>query len=300
MFTVIKQHLPWWGKIAAKLVLSRSPISYNFWHKLGIFRHGGMDSPAYALNVFEAHASQAVLRYGSLHGMTILEMGPGDSVATAIISKCYGARAILVDVGHFAEYGDFRHYLALCEMLRKRGLNPPNISSARTLQDVLSVCDGEYLTEGLASWRRIPPNSVDFVFSQAVLEHTLKEEFLLTMQECRRVMKPGSFASHRVDLRDHLGGALNNLRFSEQIWESSLFRSSGFYTNRIRYSDMLKVFEAAGFIVEKSEVRRWDELPTPREKLTLPFSNMPKTELCIRGFDVGLRVPGSRSLEMCV
>jgi len=60
------------------------------------------------------------------------------------------------------------------------------------------------------------------------------------------------------------------------------------------------VFEAAGFIVEKSEVRRWDELPTPREKLTLPFSNMPKTELCIRGFDVGLRVPGSRSLEMCV
>ena len=37
---------------------------------------------------------------------------------------------------------------------------------------------------------------------------------------------------HRVDLNDHLGGRLNNLRFTDAIWESVLFRESGFYANR--------------------------------------------------------------------
>jgi hypothetical protein len=291
VFIKIKQRLPWWGKIAAKLVLSQSPLSYSVWQKLNLFRHGQMDDPGYASGVFEAHVERAGLK-DRLQGMKILEIGPGDSIGTAIISKCHGARAILVDVGHFAEE-DLRPYLALCELLHKGSLTPPDLSSASTLQDALEACDGEYLTEGLVSWRQIPPDSLDFVFSQAVLEHVPKEELLPTMRECRRVMKPGSIASHTIDLSDHLGEALNNLRFNEQIWESNPFRSSGFYTNRIRYSDMLRLFEAAGFIVEKTEVRCWDKLPITREKLALPFCSMPEHELCIRGFDVCLRVPDS-------
>jgi SAM-dependent methyltransferase len=289
MLTAIKQRLPWWGKIAAKIMLSRSPLPYSIWHKFALFRHGYMDSPAYAISVFDGHVLRAGLR-DRLHGKTLLEIGPGDSIATAIFSKSHGARAIVVDAGHFASE-DLQSYLALCELMRERGLKPPELSSAMTLQDVLLACDGEYLTEGLASWKQIPSNSVDFVFSQAVLEHIPVEEFLLTMKECRRVMKPGSIASHTIDLRDHLGEALNNLRFNENMWESDIFKSSGFYTNRIRYSYMMHLFEAADFIVEKTEVLRWNKLPTPREKLALPFRNLPEDELCIKGFDVCLRVP---------
>jgi SAM-dependent methyltransferase len=291
VFTKIKRRMPWWGKIIAKLVLSRSPLSYSVWQELDLFRHGYMDSPIYALGVFEAHVVRAGLG-GHLQGMTIVEMGPGDSIATAIIAKCHGARAILLDVGHFAKE-DLRPYLALCELPRKRGLEPPDLSRASTLQDVLSACNAEYLTGGLVSWQQITSNTVDFVFSQAVLEHIPKEEFLPTMQECRRVMRAGSIVSHTVDLRDHLGDALNSLRFSEDIWESNLFKSSGFYTNRIRYTNMLKMFDAAGFVVDKTEVLRWDRLPTSRKKLAPPFRLMPEDELCISGFNICLRVSGS-------
>lgn len=92
--------------------------------------------------------------------------------------------------------------------------------------------------------------SIDFIWSQAVLEHIRKSEFLDTMLELHRILRPNGVCSHVVDLKDHLGGALNNLRFSEKLWESNFMASSGFYTNRIRYSEMLDIFHQAGFSVE--------------------------------------------------
>jgi hypothetical protein len=288
--TIIKENLPWWGKIITRLCLTRLPISYNTWQKLGVFQHGYMDSPSYAIGVFESHVARAGLRE-CLQDATILEIGPGDSIATAIVAKSHGAKAILLDAGHFAQ-DDIKAYIELCESLRKLGLKPPDLSSANTLEDVLYVCEAEYLTEGFLSWERIPSNSVDFVFSHSVLELIHKEEFLPTMQQCRRVMRTDSVASHAVDLRDLLEDSLNNLRFSEHIWESNLFRSSGFYSNRIRYSEMLKEFELSGFLVEKIEAHRWEKIPIPREKLAPPFCNMSEDELRILGFNILLRVPG--------
>ena len=189
MLTEMKRHLPWWSQITVRLVFSKLPVSYNTWRKLGVFKHGFMDSSKYANSVFENHMARAGLQREHLRDTTILEIGPGDSVATAIIAKCHGAKAILLDAGHFAQ-DDIKAYIELCEYLRKLGLEPPDLSSASTLEDVLSVCNAKYLTEGFASYKKIPTNSVDFVFSHGVLMLIPKKEFLPTMQECRRIMKP--------------------------------------------------------------------------------------------------------------
>ena len=101
MLANTKAAMPWWGKIGIKLVLARLPLAYDFWQRLGLFRHGHMDSAVYALGVFEWHMDRASLR-GQLQGKFLLEMGPGDSIATAIIAYAFGARAILVDAGPFA------------------------------------------------------------------------------------------------------------------------------------------------------------------------------------------------------
>ena len=37
--------MPWWAKIGAKVVLSRVPVPYGVWRRLGIFRHGDMGRP---------------------------------------------------------------------------------------------------------------------------------------------------------------------------------------------------------------------------------------------------------------
>lgn len=222
----IKSRLPWWSKIGAKLVLSRLPVAYGIWQRLGLFRHGYMDTAQYALGVFSSHVERAGLA-GRLAGKTVLELGPGDSVATALIAKAFEARAILVDAGAFAR-PDIAAYRPLADALRTAGLAPPPLDNVKTLDDLLAACDASYLTQGLASLRAIADESVDLVFSQAVLEHVRKHEFLETQRALARLLKPDGVCSHRVDLCDHLGGGLNNLRFSERLWESPFSPGQGF------------------------------------------------------------------------
>jgi hypothetical protein len=130
---------------------------------------------------------------------------------------------------------------------------------------------------------------VDFVWSHAVLQHVRRAEFLETMRELRRVLRADGISSHWVDLQDCLGGALNNLRFRESVWESPLMARSGFSTNRIRYSEMLALFKEAGFKAGVVQLNRWDRLPTSRSKLDDRFRGLPEDELCARCFHVILR-----------
>lgn len=279
--------VPWWGKVVAKILLSRLPAGYPVWQKLGLFRHGAMDQAEYALNVFNSHVERAGLQ-GNLAGKTILELGPGDSVASAIIACGNGARAILVDVDHFAT-GTPESYLALIAKLREKGYITPDFSQCKKLEDLLSACDATYLTDGLKSLKKIDNASIDLIYSQAVLEHLRRHEFLQIQQECARILGGTGVCSHRVDLRDHLGGGLNNLRFSENLWESEFFVQSGFYTNRIQLQGMVSFFEQAGFKADLLEVRQWKELPIKRSRLADKFKNIPDQTLNIAGFDVLLK-----------
>ncbi len=257
------------------------------WQRLGSFRHGAMDEAGYACSVFDSHVKASGLG-DSLVGKRILELGPGDSVATAVIAAAHGARAVLVDAGRFAQAAP-ASYADLVAHLRERGLAAPDISHCRDLDELLAACDARYLTDGIRSLRLVESSSVDLVFSQAVLEHVRRDEFLETQNECARILRVGGVCSHRVDLRDHLDGRLNNLRFSERIWESAFFARSGFYTNRIQVDDMLAMFEQVGFVVDVTEVRRWESLPISREKLAAPFREIADRTLLVCGFDVVLK-----------
>jgi SAM-dependent methyltransferase len=279
--------IPWWAKIGAKLVLSRLPFAYVVWQRLGVFRHGQMDSCDYALRIFHTHVANAGLQ-DRLGGKTVLELGPGDSISTAIIAAAYGARAILVDSGNYVR-ADVAPYRELQRVLAEKGLPAPSVDDRADVAAILDRCGARYLTQGLQSLAQVETASVDMIFSHAVLEHVRRREFLQTMQECRRILKPGGVCSHQVDLRDHLGGALNNLRFSDQLWESEFFARSGFYTNRISFGQMPSLFSQAGFSVELSDVRRWSSLPTPRRRLAPQFRQVPDEDLLVSGFEVLLR-----------
>ena len=165
----------------------------------------------------------------------------------------------------------------------------PDFPAVSSLEELLALCNASYEVDGLVSLRMLPEQSVDFMWSQAVCEHIKKDEFLDIMRELRRLLRDDGVASHRVDLRDHLGGVLNNLRFPESLWESNIMANAGFYTNRIRYSEMIRLFQQAGFDVEVVEIERWETLPTQRRKLATEFQHWSDDEFCISGFDVILR-----------
>lgn len=284
----LKQAVPWRAKIAVKLVLSRLPGGPAVWRKAGLFRHGAMDEPAYAYSVFREHLKRAGFA-DPPQGFTCLELGPGESLFSAVIAKALGAaRIYLADSGPYAIAAP-RAYNAMAAYLAEQGLPAPPIAAAADVDEVLRICDAVYLTGGLPSLANIPDGSVDLIWSQAVLEHVRRADFFATMRELRRIIKPEGLCSHRVDLRDHLSNALNNLRFSERLWESNFFANSGFYTNRITHSEMLSLFRGAGFAVDLRHVERWPAPPTPRRRLAPPFRDLPDAELCISGFDVLLR-----------
>ena len=147
---LLKKSLPWWARMASKFVLARLPAGYAFWQKLGLFRHGDMDEAAYAISVFESHVHRAGFSLPELNCKIILEMGPGDSVSTAIIAHAWGARAILVDAGAFAS-PSLLAYGPLCKALTARGLKPIDLSLVTGLDEMLSACHAMYLTNVAAA-----------------------------------------------------------------------------------------------------------------------------------------------------
>ncbi len=286
MKATIKRLLPWWMRIGAKLVLARLPVGYSFWKSLGLFEHGDMNQPARALETYLMHAKTADL---STPPRTVLELGPGDSVFTAMIANAMGAVQVwLVDAGAFAT-NDPLAYEGMSTYLRALGYSVQTAKPIKNITDVLTECNAQYLTGGVDSLVKIPDQSIDFCFSNAVLEHVPKHDFPHLAKELKRILKPSGVCVHRVDLKDHLGGGLNNLRFSEKIWEGPFFSRSGFYTNRIRYADMLSMFEHAGFTCVVTRKVTWDVLPIARSALAKEFQALSDANLLVSEFDVVLR-----------
>jgi SAM-dependent methyltransferase len=284
----IKRNTPWWAKLGAKLAASRVPVGYGAWRALGLTRFGGMARPTWAYQTFKRHLDAADFpRKGA--GFSALELGPGDSLFTSLSAHAHGASEVtLIDVGTFAKT-DLPAYQSMVDHLAGRGLPVARLQACETLDEMMSACGTRYLTDGLDSLKAVPTDSVDFAFSNAVLQEVRRPEVAVLLSELRRVLRPGGVASHSIGLWDQLGFALNNLRFSERFWEGPWVRRSGFYTNRIRFSEWDGLFTAAGFRAEYPEVNRWDRLPTPRARLAPVFRGLADEDLRVYSFNVVLR-----------
>ncbi len=268
----LKAAVPWWAKIAAKLVLSRLPLGYQSWARANLFRHGTMDRPDRALATFAWMHGIATARASLPEGFTVLELGPGDSLLGSVAAWGFGAGCILAcDVGAFATT-TLEGLTRLDALLREKGLRPLPLDRPATVEEVLARMNVRYLTRGLGDLRALPAASVDFIWSSAVLEHVRLAEMAATLGALARLLKPDGVMVHGVDFSDHLGGALNHLRFSPRLWEAEWFAPrSGFYTNRIAFTELLALFSAAGLKTEEIHRTTWPSLPTPRHALNATF-----------------------------
>lgn len=256
--------LPWWLKMAARLVLPDLARINVVPNKLRI---GADDADLdHVIELFDTKLDQFVaLR--RRQPKTYLELGPGDSAARALVAAAHGiGRIWLVDAGNFARR-DMRHYHEIAAGLSERGLTPPDLTRCHRFDDVLDACRATYLTGGLSSLREIPDTSIDLIMSEAVLEHLPRSEFASFLFEFRRLLAPDGLALHGIDFHDHLDGGLNHLRFSSAFWGSRLIRNSGFYTNRISLSQMLQMAEAETFAVQEFYRLQWPAAPVARAKL---------------------------------
>jgi hypothetical protein len=255
------------------------------YRRLGLFRHGAMNRSGYAMDVVLGH----VERLGgprAIKGRVCLEVGPGDSLATAVIANALGASKVyLVDAGDYADR-DLAVYRGVADAMRERGFAAADLAGVDSVERMLDLLNAEYLTDGLKSLGRIADGSVDFIWSQAVLEHIRLRDVEPFFRELRRIISATGRMSHRIDFMDHLGGALNNLRFSHRVWESEFMARSGFYTNRIRSAEMQRALGDAGFVLTDVAAGMLDCLPTPRARLAEPYRSLAEDDLLTSHVDV--------------
>ena len=269
----------WALKIILKIIFSRLNIPYSFWKKFNIFKHGQMESFEYSRKIFEGHFRE-MSKVNKIDNPVIMEIGPGDSLFSMIYSRKYSEEKFyFLDVNDFASK-DLNLYFKLQKNLEKENYFPKKIKrKIESFDDLLKNYNANYLVSGIESLKKIEDESIDYIFSHSVMEHVRKFELNNLVNEMYRVLKPGGVMSHNINYKDHLDESLNNLRFSESLWESNFFVKSGFYTNRIPAVVMHSHFRENGFKLIEEAYGRWNKLPINRSSLNKEFKKFTDDEL---------------------
>ena len=160
----MKPRIPWQAKVVSKVLLSRVPFAYSLWRKIGLFKHGDMVRPEYAYKVFTTHFNRSDF-LNKNDKYTALELGPGDSVLSAILAKIFGAsKCYLVDSGRYAK-DDLSLGKHLLDYLKTKGHRVSfDLEKYNSLNDLIVSLDCSYMTNGLNSLRLISTRTPYFFF----------------------------------------------------------------------------------------------------------------------------------------
>jgi SAM-dependent methyltransferase len=139
-----------------------------------------------------------------IHDRTVLEIGPGINFGSTLVLACFGARVMVADrflaswdrEYHGRFYVGLRNWIE--QYLEGANLLPLQrlIQKASYKRDVIRCYESP-----LEELRGIPDTSVDYIFSNATLEHLLQPE--RAFQQLARVSKAGGLGWHQIDFRDH-------------------------------------------------------------------------------------------------
>ncbi|WHZ15121.1 MAG: hypothetical protein OJF52_001962 [Nitrospira sp.] len=203
-------------------------------------RTGGTDSAAYCYSVWLRHLVMAARNGLSTMPETVAELGPGDSLGIGLAALLSGARNYYaLDAVKYADIK--RNLLVfdeLVELFRKRvpipdesqfpALKPylesyefpGHILTKERLRSALQQTRLDAIKAALAALGRdrvyhqqiayfapwddpalLQQNSVDMIYSQAVLEHV--DDLERTYRMLSRWLKSDGFMSHQVDFKSH-------------------------------------------------------------------------------------------------
>jgi SAM-dependent methyltransferase len=199
---------------------------------------------------------------------TFVELGAGRDLSVPIALRLAGVgRVYSVDVARLAKMDLIRH--AARYMVAKAGVPMMPLQSWADL-------------EAFGIFYRAPQSlgaldvtaaTVDCLCSNEVLEHLPVEALHGVARDTRRLLRPGGIAVHTIDYSDHYARSdrnidrFNFLTFDEVAWQRH--NSPLQYVNRLRHSDYLGIFRAAGLsIVEQALIPGAPTSTTPAKVAT--------------------------------
>lgn len=248
---------------------------------------GGTVSARYCYSVYLRHRVLAGRLGFTQVPRSVVELGPGDSLGIGLMALLTGAeRYWAIDaVRHASPATNVQVFDGLVELLNQRAPIPtgggcaevrpvladfafpralfPDDLLARCLQPERVRALRDQLLGGgegpqvhyLAPWGAldgIDDGSVDWVFSQAVLEHV--DKLPETYQQVARCLRPGGWMTHQIDFRCHDTAREWNghLRYPDWLW--ALMRGNRpWFVNRVSCTRHLQLLADAGVMVVLAE-----------------------------------------------
>lgn len=157
----------------------------------------------------------------------------------------------------------------------------------------------DYRAPADAARTGLPPDRIDCVFSNSVLEHVAPEAIGGIFREARRILRPGGIMFHSVNCGDHYAYVdsritqLNYLQYTDAQWQR--WNNAFLYQNRLRADVFVEQAEAAGFAivtrVSSPPARRLRELA--ELNIAPQFASIPAERLCITSIDFIARKPAA-------
>jgi SAM-dependent methyltransferase len=288
---------------------------------------GGTGSARYCYSVWLRHLilGRARRLYSGVP-VVAAELGPGDSLGIGLAALLSGVqRYRALDI---VRYSDLARNLDIFEELvslfDQRAPVPgeeefplllPRLATYEFPQDLL---DEEWLREALdpqrvhqlrtaltsgqdehsriqyvAPWSDpslIRDQSVDLIYSQAVLEHI--DDLPGVYRAMRRWLKPGGAMSHQIDFQCHGKADTWNghWTYSDFAWRVVVGRRS-YLLNREPYSTHMRLLRDSGFTVVHEDVNRSASL-LRRESLARRYRALSATDLSTSGSFVLATAPG--------
>ena len=226
---------------------------------------------------------------GYLRGKAVLEYGPGDVPAIAILMIAHGAESVTcVDRFHLINLKPknvqiMEGLLATLSLDKRKRVDEcfsdfGNYSSGILPHKVLYVVD----VNGLSGLE----NKIDFVYSRAVLEHV--NDLEATFQDMKRAMKTDGVAIHLVDLKSH--GLHREYPLDFLVWPAWLWHimySCKGVPNRWRVNEYRRILKEQGFnvrMIEPSMLADQKEIDAVRPYLAPQFKDVIDEDLSWLGF----------------
>lgn len=294
---------PVWRQIlrGIKSIFARPPVGT-----------GGTVSAKYCYSVYLRHLVIANLHGLATDPLSVVELGPGDSIGIGLMALLTGAEQYqAVDaVRHASKEANLLIFDELVKLLMTQAPIPCGADFAEILPKLddyafpRKILSPARLTQSLKPERlrrlrlaleadlltgpirylapmgrmyEIPNSSVDLIISQAVMEHV--DELEDTYRECFRCLKPNGFMSHQIDFKSHDTAPEWNghWKYADLTWR--LMRGGRpWFINRKPFSAHVGLIRRAGFNIH-AYIKQSNDLGISQAQLAHRFKDMSECDL---------------------
>jgi SAM-dependent methyltransferase len=239
----------------------------------------------YALQVAKGYVSKLESGASAIKDKSVLELGPGLNLGTALILRSWGAREVSVADRFLVRFQPMYHprlYRRISALLRDEedwiDTEPLDRCAAANQHLTKYVTPIEVPLEKLGD---VTGARFDFTLSNAVLEHVYHPR--LAIRNLAQVSRPGSVGLHQVDCRDHrdFSRPLEYLLLDEFSFHELLTERNAEFGNRIRPDELLAMFDENDFDEVELSPNMWAEndyleefVPRLRAARSSPYSDI--------------------------